>query len=102
MDNKLKHKFSDNTFEPGYRVYEVRGSRSIRISDNASCVCGNKGGFDIQISDLDGNFDGVGGVLGRRDARALADRIYEILERCTDTEEELLDSVYTHINWREI
>jgi hypothetical protein len=98
----MKHKFSENCFEPGYRVYKVGGSYDIRISDHANCVTGNQGGFNLEVSDLDGNFDGCGGVLGRKQAKALADRIYEVLERCTDTEEELLDSVYTRIDWRRI
>jgi hypothetical protein len=99
MNNKLIHKIS-NEFKPGFRTYEVAGSRSIKIDSHANCVCGNKGGIHIEFSNVCGVFDdsGAGGVLGRRDAKALADRIYEILEQCTDTEQELLDSVYKSID----
>jgi hypothetical protein len=85
----MKHKFiSEITHED--TAYEVVGAGYIRISGSPNVMCGGRVGFSFGVSW--GQHGYCGGVLSREEARNLADRIYELLGECKETEQEYYDS----------
>jgi hypothetical protein len=85
----MKHKFNEEIdHEP--TTYEVVGAGHIKISGNPNSICGRRAGFSFGVSWSNHGID-CGGVLPREEARKLADRIYELLGECTQTEEEYYD-----------
>jgi hypothetical protein len=93
----MKHKFTKKKTE-GSTDYPVVGAGFIRMGDNAGVICGGRAGIDIGVSW--GQFGpDSGGVLSREHARALADRIYEILDSCEESEEKFYNDNMSHAKW---
>jgi hypothetical protein len=73
----MKHKFNEEIdHEP--TTYEVVGAGHIKISGNPNSICGRRAGFSFGVSWSNHGID-------------CADRIYELLGECTQTEEEYYD-----------
>jgi hypothetical protein len=87
----MKHKFIKD-IESGNKDYPVSGAGFIRLSDNADVICGGRAGFSFGVSWARFGVD-CGGVLSREHAKALADRIYEILDSCQESEEDFYNKV---------
>jgi hypothetical protein len=83
----MKHKFIKDHISEEDATFNVVGAGTIKLGGNASCACGGRVGFHFGVSWSKHGAD-CGGVLSREEAKKLADRIYEVLNNCTDTEEE--------------
>lgn len=90
----MKHKFIKDKVEEVDTLYEVVGAGRIKIGANAYSICGGRVGFSIGVSWSEHGID-CGGVLPRREAKKLADRIYELLNECENSEE------VDYIKWKE-
>jgi hypothetical protein len=83
----MKHKFVKDHVSDEDMTFEVIGAGTIKLGGSASCACGGRVGFHFGVSWSEYGVD-CGGVLNRVEAKKLADRIYEVLNSCTDTEAE--------------
>ena len=93
----MKHKFTKDIQE-GDRDYPVVGAGFIRLGDSAGVMCGGRAGFSFAVS-WGGFGPDSGGVLSRQHAKELADRIYEILENCDESEEEFYNRNMAYGEW---
>ena len=94
MNQNVKHKFIKDRVEEVDTLYEVIGAGQTKLGSNAHSICGSRVGFSIGVSWPPHGID-CGGVLPRREAKKLADRIYELLAECENSEE------VDYIKWRE-
>jgi len=96
----MKHRFIKDHVSEDDRLFNVVGAGSIKLSGSASVVCGGRAGFSLGVSWSEHGID-IGGVLSREEAKKLADRIYEILDSCADTEQEchknVMESIFRSI-----
>lgn len=94
----MKHKFTKNNIQKGDTDYPIVGAGFIRLGDSAGVICGGRAGFHFGVSWAKFGASS-GGVLSREHAKALADRIYEILENCDESEEEFYNKHMYHTEW---
>jgi hypothetical protein len=92
----MKHKFIKDHISDDDTTFNVVGAGTIKLGGNASCCCGHRAGFHFGVSWSEHGED-CGGVLSREQAKRLADRIYEVLNSCTDTEEECYRNVMNNM-----
>lgn len=83
----MKHKFIKEKVDEIPTDYEVVGAGTIRLGQNPHSICGRRVGFSFGVSWSRHGIDCCG-VLPRREAKALADKIYEMLAQCENTEEQ--------------
>jgi len=95
----MKHKFIKNKQVIGGSTdYPIVGAGFIRIGDNAGVICGGRAGIRVGVSWGSHGAD-CGGVLSREHAKELADRIYEILDSCEESEEEFYNKNMGNHKW---
>ena len=81
----MKHKFNKGTIDTEPTTYPVVGAGFIKIDGSAKSMCGGRAGFSFGVS-WSQHGENCGGVLSREHAKQLADRIYEVLEHCEESE----------------
>jgi hypothetical protein len=94
----MKHKFNKGNIDTEPTTYPVVGAGRIKISGNAGSICGGRAGFSLGVSWAEHGID-CGGVLSRQHAKELADRIYEILENCEETEGDRREVLQRQHEW---
>lgn len=68
------------------QFFEVEGAGKLWFSPNAHALCANAVGFAIGVSWT--NHPYIGGVIGRTEAKRLAEFILAKCAECPETEEE--------------
>ena len=88
----MKFEFIKKEREYGETTYEVVGATPIVLGSNANSICGRVAGFNFNIQGK------AGGVLSRDEAKRLADRIYEVLGECEETQQEYYNNWSNNFN----
>lgn len=68
-------------------IFETPGCGFFKIRKNPKYACGDRVGFSIGIN-FDGSEKFAGGVMGRDDAKVLAEFILKSISETPETEEE--------------
>jgi len=88
----MKFEFIKKERECDETTYEVVGATPIVLGSNANSICGRAAGFTFNVQGK------AGGVLSRNEAKRLADRIYEVLGECEETQEEYYNNWLDNFN----
>lgn len=83
--DKFNDKYVQNTIHES-EFFECRGAGNLEFGTNPHCRCGNAVGFHIGVSW--GRYGYGGGVIGRDNAKRLAELILQKISECQETEDE--------------